>query len=194
MIDRIFQRFQRLNIPIILSGRQDVDKFIQWGKLYSSYNESYTTMPEVIINIPTHPVCITGYYFKTVKNATFPTKWKVLGSFDQNEWYEISSKDEYMCTDSFEYSPSDPKHWCNVEETRYFEVSSECATFYYYIKFAMEKNSFWNEEREPYLCNLNSRGFDIKGSYMIQYMKNTCEKCLNIKKFFINLIIITIIK
>ena len=123
------------------------------GETYSSYinNQEY---PDILIYLPRSPIRIVTYSIRTLKGDIFPEKWELSASYDNNQWYTLSSREEKLCSN--------------------YSILSE--KYFYYFRFSMKKNThFGDGNGYNYEYALFTTGFDVSGSELVPLYKNTCS-------------------
>ena len=181
MIYRIFQLLQRKNIPIIVYGNNDAQKFIKWGSYYSSHVDPGSPNirnTNITIYLPSSPIQVQSYLLQTADNI-FPSNWTLFGSFDNKTWDELSKKDEFLCDNWYVYSPDLPKIYCSSYEAKQFTIEKQNNNYYHFLRFYMRQNTHTHDTNFEYA--IITTGFEVNGQVLIPITANTCHS----KKLFI---------
>ena len=178
MVQYLINRFLKSNQPIIVTGRNNANDFVQWVQFYTSLTSSdmvnsglISSYPDIILYFPKTPVKISSYSMRTVKDDVYPTKWQLSGSIDKNNWEPLSSIKRSLCNDSYKPIDNHNKLYCKKFEVNTFQISNPKDIYYYYLKFQLLENSYYKDD--PWKYALKTSGFEISGDYLIPFSQLT---------------------
>ena len=148
----VFSKLLSRHFPIEVFGNNDAENFIKWGTDYSSYNPNDDEYPEIVIHLPTNPINIKQYWMKSRDTDIFPSKWSLYGSFDNTNWETLSEKDEYLCTNHYVFSQTQPieKIFCNGSQIKHYPVNSKA--YFHYIKFKLRETTYLVPSSQDLFC------------------------------------------
>ena len=191
-MQNLISYIQKKGYSIETYGTGNTKPLLKWGEIYYSDANKDKIYPSFYLYFKDTPVKITRYKMQTAENQPFPIKWSLSISYDNKSFNTIISdiNDNNFCPEDHQTNPEGYYLLCNEKLVKNYSITTKHEHAKYF-KFDMKKNSYNNDSNWPYLLTLT--GFEIEGSFLIQFSNNKCTKypIFRIFSFFIFIFIFT---
>ena len=160
----MFSKLKRLSLPVYISPRVNgTESILNWGSDFYYIDTSRT----FYLSMPKSPILVKRIKVLT-REDVYANEFYFYGSYDNNTWNEIIKKGSLCAEENIlDYHKKSKK--CKPDTIRYVDAEKQ-DSYYYYFKFVMVSNTFYESETSLYRNLIAFNGFDIIGSFLSPYI------------------------